>query len=62
MREVRLGIIGLGVGTWHLESFKATPGAEVIALCDIDAGRLTAGGCARHPAPVRVGPGDPGGP
>ena len=46
MRDVRLGIIGLGVGTWHLESFKATPGAEVIALCDIDAGRLNGRGDA----------------
>ena len=46
MGDVRLGITGLGVGTWHLESFKATPGAEVIALCDIDASRLNGRGDA----------------
>ena len=40
MKTVRIGIVGLGIGKWHLESFAETPGAEVIALCDLDAGLL----------------------
>ncbi len=37
MKAVRVGIVGLGVGSWHLSSFAQTPGAEVVALCDLDA-------------------------
>lgn len=40
MNEVRVGIIGLGIGKWHLESFLKTKGAEVVALCDADQNRL----------------------
>ncbi|MFH1903860.1 MAG: Gfo/Idh/MocA family oxidoreductase [Candidatus Omnitrophota bacterium] len=40
MNEVKIGIIGLGIGKWHLESFLKTKGAEVVALCDTDQNRL----------------------
>jgi predicted dehydrogenase len=34
MATARIGIIGLGVGSWHLKSFQQTARAEVVALCD----------------------------
>ena len=40
MRTIRAGIIGLGVGERHLASYKATPGCEVVAVCDLDEERL----------------------
>ncbi|MFH0796904.1 MAG: Gfo/Idh/MocA family oxidoreductase [Candidatus Omnitrophota bacterium] len=40
MDTIKIGIIGLGIGKWHLESFLKTKGAEVIALCDADQNRL----------------------
>lgn len=40
MSTVKIGIIGLGIGKWHLESFLKTKGAEVVALCDADQNRL----------------------
>ena len=39
--RVRLGIVGLGIGQWHLEEFRKVPGAEVVALCDKDERKLT---------------------
>ena len=42
MNKVRIGIIGLGIGKWHLENFLKTEGAEVMALCDTDGERLNA--------------------
>jgi predicted dehydrogenase len=38
MTHLRVGIIGLGVGERHINGFRRHPAAEVIALCDIDAG------------------------
>lgn len=40
MGTVRIGIIGLGVGKWHLDSYLKTANAEVIALCDANEERL----------------------
>lgn len=40
MNTVKIGIIGLGIGKWHLDSFKQTTSAEVVALCDADEERL----------------------
>lgn len=40
MNTVRIGIIGLGIGKWHLDSFKQTTNAEVVALCDANEERL----------------------
>ena len=37
---LRAGIIGLGVGEQHIAGYRAHPGCEVVAICDIDAERL----------------------
>lgn len=39
-REMRAGIVGLGVGEAHLRSYQAIEGVRVEAICDIDAARL----------------------
>ena len=39
-RKVRVGIIGLGIGRWHVESYLAIPEVRVAALCDIDEEKL----------------------
>lgn len=40
MDKVRIGIIGLGWGKWHLDNFLKTDKAEVIALCDANEEQL----------------------
>ncbi len=40
MNKVKVGIIGLGIGKWHLTSFLQTPDTEVVALCDANEERL----------------------
>ena len=40
MKTLRVGIIGLGVGERHLVSYRALPGVEVAAICDLDAAHL----------------------
>ena len=40
MKKVRVGVIGLGVGRGHVEGYKTHPEAEVVALADLDQGRL----------------------
>jgi predicted dehydrogenase len=39
-KAVRVGVIGLGVGRWHIESYLAIPEAKVSAICDIDEEKL----------------------
>ena len=39
-RKVRVGVIGLGMGRWHIEQYKKHPQADVTALCDVDEKRL----------------------
>jgi len=39
-RKIRVGIIGLGIGRWHVESYLAIPEVKVAALCDIDGEKL----------------------
>jgi predicted dehydrogenase len=43
---LRVGVIGLGVGKSHIEGYRASGGAEVVAVADPDAGRLAQGGDA----------------
>lgn len=45
---LRVGIIGLGVGESHIAGYESDPRCRVVALCDIDGGKLAAVG-ARHP-------------
>jgi predicted dehydrogenase len=37
---LRAGIIGLGVGEQHIAGYRAHPEAEVVAVCDVDPGKL----------------------
>ena len=39
---VRVGVIGLGIGRWHIESYLAIPEAKVVAVCDLDEEKLRA--------------------
>ena len=36
---LRVGIIGLGIGRSHIRGYQEHPGAEVVAVCDLDAAR-----------------------
>ena len=40
MSRLRAAIIGLGVGEQHIAGYRAHPGAEVVAVCDVDAAKL----------------------
>lgn len=44
MKTLRAGVIGLGVGEQHALSYKAIPGVELQAVCDIDPVRLAEAG------------------
>jgi predicted dehydrogenase len=41
-RRLRVGVVGLGVGEQHVIGYKAIPGCEVVAVCDIDPEKLAA--------------------
>jgi predicted dehydrogenase len=47
-RDLRAGVIGLGVGEQHIIGYDAHPACRTVAICDIDAARLAEVG-ARHP-------------
>jgi len=36
MDDVKVGVIGLGMGRAHLKGYEASPNAQVVALCDIN--------------------------
>jgi predicted dehydrogenase len=40
MSKLRAAVIGLGVGEQHIAGYRAHPGAEVVAVCDVDPGKL----------------------
>lgn len=40
--KVQIGVVGLGMGRWHLQNYLKCSNANVIALCDIDERRLKA--------------------
>lgn len=40
MSVLRAAIIGLGVGEQHIAGYRAHPGAEVVAVCDVDPRKL----------------------
>jgi predicted dehydrogenase len=40
MRKLRVGIIGLGMGRHHIRGYRTHPNAEVVAVSDLDEGRL----------------------
>jgi predicted dehydrogenase len=39
-RKLRVGVVGLGMGKWHINQYQQHPQAEVVAICDVDAARL----------------------
>ncbi|MBI3921364.1 MAG: Gfo/Idh/MocA family oxidoreductase [Armatimonadetes bacterium] len=40
--KVRVGVVGLGMGRWHLQNYAQSSNTQVVALCDIDKERLEA--------------------
>ncbi len=40
MSQLKVGIIGLGIGEKHLEAFQGHPECEVVALCDLSTEKL----------------------
>ncbi len=39
-KTIKIGIIGLGAGRWHIESFLSIPEVKVSAICDIDENKI----------------------
>ncbi len=35
MKKVRIGVIGLGMGSYHLENYSKCKGVEILAICDV---------------------------
>ena len=40
MGKLRVGVIGLGMGRWHIDGYQANQSAEVVAIADMDRKRL----------------------
>ena len=40
MKKLHVGVIGLGIGRGHIKGFNNHPGAEVIAIADLDEKKL----------------------
>ena len=38
--EIKVGVVGLGVGQWHLQQYQLVPGVKIQALCDQNAEAL----------------------
>ncbi|MBM3499320.1 MAG: gfo/Idh/MocA family oxidoreductase, partial [Armatimonadetes bacterium] len=36
VRRVRAGVIGAGIGKFHIQGFQSHPDAECVALCDLN--------------------------
>lgn len=44
MKKLRVGVIGLGMGRWHVRGFREHPGCEVVAIADTNQNRLASAG------------------
>jgi len=44
MNNLRVGIIGLGIGRSHIRGYQSHPNAEVVAIADLDETKLKASG------------------
>jgi predicted dehydrogenase len=42
LSKVRAGVIGAGIGKFHIKGYESAPGAEVVAVCDLDMNRALA--------------------
>lgn len=40
MKKLRMGVVGLGMGRGHARGYLSHPGADLVALCDMDGERL----------------------
>jgi len=38
--SLKVGVVGLGMGRYHVEAYRAHPEAEVVAICDVNEERL----------------------
>ncbi|HEY3396788.1 MAG TPA: Gfo/Idh/MocA family oxidoreductase [Armatimonadota bacterium] len=45
-KRLRVGVIGAGIGEYHLAGYESHPQAEVVALCDLDETKLAASAAA----------------
>lgn len=44
MKKLRVGVIGLGMGSGHVRNFQSHPDAEVVAVADVDKAKLESKG------------------
>ena len=44
MNKLRAGVVGMGMGGYHVEEFSKHPHVDLVAISDIDAARLKAVG------------------
>ncbi len=44
LKQLRVGVIGTGIGAYHLQGYQSHPQAEVVALCDVNPKALEAAG------------------
>jgi predicted dehydrogenase len=40
MEQIRVGVVGSGIGAWHIEGYKADPRTKVVALAGLDTDRV----------------------
>lgn len=45
-KSIKAGIIGAGIGKFHIEGYQKHPGAEVVALADLNPAALESVGCS----------------
>lgn len=38
-KKVRVGVVGVGIGSLHIQGYQRHPQAEVVAACDINEAR-----------------------
>jgi len=49
MEQVRVGVIGMGMGRNHAVHYRDCPEADLVAICDVDEGRLAEKAAEVHP-------------
>lgn len=43
-RKLKVGVVGVGMGSWHIDAYRKDDRVEVAAICDVDETRLHAAG------------------
>jgi predicted dehydrogenase len=49
MEQVRVAVIGMGMGRAHAQHYRDCPEADLVALCDVDEARMAAVAADTHP-------------